>query len=354
MARLVKTSMAEVGVAPDAYLFRGEKKSEHVLMRLIDYDSENLSELNIDSLAQSAKYEQTKSTTWLNIDGLHDEKLMQEIASTFHLESLILAEVMNTNSRPKFQDYDNCLYLSLKMLDYNEDKKKISSENLVLLIKENILITFQEKEGKFFEPIRERIRKNRKRIRTSGPDYLAFALADIVIDNYNYIIGKLGENIESLDEIVMLNQQPTILKKINSYKKEIIFLHKNLNPCREMILDMLKSDSELLQDNLTIHLEELKGNINHAVESTDSYREILMDQINIYHITVSNKLNDIMKFLTVFSVIFIPLTFIVGVYGTNFDYLPELHYKYGYFMMLAFMLLLSLGMIGYFKKKKWF
>lgn len=353
MARYLKSKKEHIGLSPHAIQFRGEKKSDVVLLRVIDYDSENLEECEVKDINEVIKFNETATTTWLNIDGLHDEKIMNEIATQFEFDSLILADVMNTHARPKIQEYDNCIYISLKMLQYDGALNYISSENIVILIKKNILLSFQEKIGDVFEPLRERVRKSKKRIRNSGTDYLAFAIMDIIFDNYNYIISQIGEKIESLEEDLLNNSHESILEEINNFKKEIIYLHKSIKPCQEIVMELLKLDSELLEDKVYVHFEDLKNNLNQALESLESYREILSNQLMIYHTTISSKLNDIIKFLTVFSVIFIPLTFIAGVYGTNFDVLPELHFKYSYFIMLGFMLILAVSMIFYFKKKKW-
>lgn len=354
MARYLKTKKEHLGISPYEIHFKGEKKSEEVILEVIDYDSENLDEFKAKDVNEVAKFNETATTTWLNIYGLHDVKVMDEIAKQFELDPLILADVMNTHARPKIQEYDNCIYISFKMLQYDEKRNFISSENIVIIVKEHILLLFQEKIGDVFDPVRDRMRKNKKRIRNSRTDYLAFALMDIVFDNYNYIISQIGEKIESLEIYLLNNAKESTLKEINNFKKEIIYLNKSIKPCREIVVELLKLDSELLADNVYVNFEDLKNNVNQAIESLESYREILSDQLQVYHTTISSKLNDIIKFLTVFSVIFIPLTFIAGVYGTNFDYLPELHFKYGYFMMLGIMLILAVSMIFYFKKKKWF
>ncbi|MBK5209351.1 MAG: magnesium/cobalt transporter CorA [Flavobacteriaceae bacterium] len=354
MARLLKAKKEHIGLSPHEIYFRGEKKSDTVLLEVIDYDSENLDEFEAKSVKEVVKFNETSSTTWLNIYGLHDVKIMDEIANQFELDSLILADVMNTHARPKIQEYDNCIFISLKMLQYDEKQNRISSENIVILIMEHILLSFQEKTGDVFDPLRERVRKSKRRIRNAGTDYLAFALMDIIFDNYNYIISIIGEKIESLEVHLLNNAHEATLEEINNFKKEVIYLHKSIKPCREIVIELLKTDSELLEDSVYVHFEDLKNNLNQAIESLESYREILSDQLMIYHTTISSKLNDIIKFLTVFSVIFIPLTFIAGVYGTNFDVLPELHYKYSYFIMLGVMLALAVFMIFYFKKKKWF
>ncbi|MDP2069448.1 MAG: magnesium/cobalt transporter CorA [Lutibacter sp.] len=354
MARYLKTKKEHIGLSPYEIHFKGEKKSEKVILEVIDYDSENLDEFIAKDLNEVVKFNKTATTTWLNIYGLHDIKIMNDIAMQFELDSLILADIMNTHARPKIQEYDNCIYISFKMLQYDEKRNYISSENIVIIIKEHILLLFQEKIGDVFDPIRDRMRKNKRRIRSSRTDYLAFALMDIVFDNYNYIISQIGEKIEALEIHLLNNAKESTLKEINNFKKEIIYLNKSIKPCREIVVELLKLDSELLDDNVYVNFEDLQNNVNQATESLESYREILSDQLQVYHTTISSKLNDIIKFLTVFSVIFIPLTFIAGVYGTNFDYLPELHYKYSYFIMLGVMLVLAISMIVYFKKKKWF
>jgi magnesium transporter len=279
---------------------------------------------------------------------------MKEIARKFNLDHMILADVMNTQARPKVIEHDNCIFISIKMLQQDPETDLISVENLSLILTKSVLLSFQEKKGDVFEPVRERIRKQKKRIRTSGTDYLAFALLDIVIDNYIYIISLLGEKIETLEDNLLDDPKKAVIEEINVYKKELNFLRKNIKPAKDMILGLSKMESDFIDVGTGIHLKELQDNINQAGESSDSYREILSDQLNIYHTTISSKLNDIMKFLTIFSVIFIPLTFIAGIYGTNFDVVPELHYEYSYFIMWGIMLAVAIGMLIYFRKRKWF
>lgn len=353
MARFVKKHKKEVGMSPDALYFRGQKKIDNVLLRIIDFDATHFEENALKSVSEVLKYQKKDTVTWFNIDGLHNELIMQEIADGFHLDTLIPASVMDTHARPKITEYSNSILISIKMLQQDETTSAISVENLSLILTENVLISFQEAKGDVFEPVRERIRLQKKRIRNSGTDYLAFALLDTVVDNYIYIISEFGDKIEDIEDKLILNPNESVIEKINVYKRELNYLRKNIMPAKEMILALSKLESELIDESSDVHFKELLDNITHAVESTDNYREILSDQLNIYHTTMSTKLNDIMKFLTVFSVVFIPLTFIVGVYGTNFDFLPELHYKYSYYIMWAVIISVALGMLAYFRKKKW-
>lgn len=353
MARFVKKQKKEIGMSPDALYFSGQKKLDNVLLRVIDFDANNLEENAINKVADVLTYQQKDTVTWFNVDGLHNEAIMEEIARGFHFDNLILANVMETQARPKMTEFSNCIYLSIKMMRQNETTGAISVENLSLIITESVLLSFQEDKGDVFEPVRERIRAQKKRIRSSGTDYLAFALLDTVVDNYIYIVSEFGEKIEDLEEKLLLNPNQSVIDEINLYKRELNYLRKNIIPAKEMIISLSKLESDLIHNNTEVYFKELLDNITHAVESSDNYREILSDQLNIYHTTMSTKLNDIMKFLTVFSVVFIPLTFIAGIYGTNFDFVPELHYKYSYFIMWAVIIVIALGMLYYFKRKKW-
>lgn len=354
MARFVRKSKDEIGRAPDELFYRGEKKIDEVLIRVIDFDANNLNEQSLKDITEAISYQDKKTVTWLNVDGLHNKELMLDIAKGFQLDELLLANVMNTSSRPTVQEFDNCIFISIKMLQLNEEVGRLSVENLSLILTKTVLISFQEKKGDVFEPIRDRIRKNRKRIRNGWTDYLTFALLDIVIDNYIYILGVLGEKIEVLEDNISNHPNKSTIRKINNYKRELNFLRRNIRPAKEMILTLSKLESEFIFESTYIHFQELRDNINQATDSSDSYREILTDQLNLYHTSVSTKLNDIMKFLTIFSVIFIPLTFIAGIYGTNFDNVPELHYQYSYYIMWAVMIFISILMLIYFKKRNWF
>ncbi len=353
MGRFTRKSKDEIGRAPDELFFRGEKKIDNVRLRVIDFDANQFEEVSILKTKEVIKYREKDSVTWFNIDGLHNAEALSNIATSFQLDKIVLADVMDIYARPKVHDYDNCVSLSIKMLQMDDITGVISVENLSIVLTKSVLISFQERDGDVFDPVRERIKNEKRRIRKSGTDYLMYALLDIVIDNYIYIISNLGERIESLEEKLLDNPSKKILGRINLLKKELNFLRKNINPAQEMILALSKLDSEFIKETSFVHFKELVGNINQAVESSDSYREILSDQLNIYHMTISSKLNDIMKFLTVFSVVFIPLTFIAGIYGTNFEFVPELKYKYSYFIMWGVMIIVASGMLIYFKRKKW-
>lgn len=351
--RFVKKRKEDIGLSPDDIVFRGERKMDKVVLRMVDYNGDELKEEVFEKVETVLQHKKNPTVTWFNIDGLHETKVIEDIAEGFDFDKLVLADVMDTHARPKVHEFNNCILLSIKMLQQDEETSLISVENLSLIITDSTLLSFQERKGDVFEPVRERIRSHKKRIRSGGTDYLAFALLDIVIDNYIYIIGLLGEKIETLEETLLIEPRKSVIDEIYTYKRKLNFLRKNITPAREMILSLSKIESELIDESTRVHFKELLDNINQAVDSSETYRDILSDQLNIYHTTISTKLNDIMKFLTIFSVIFIPLTFIAGIYGTNFEVLPELKFQYSYFIMWAVMISVAVGMLWYFKKRNW-
>jgi magnesium transporter len=354
MARFIRTQQESIGSSPYDLVFTGRKKTEQTLLRLIDFTEDTLDERQLHAIEEGKAYIATGSTTWINVDGVHDTEVMQAFSETFNISTLVLADVLDTESRSKVIDYEDCLLISTKMLSYDETEDEVIHENLVLILKDRFLFTFQERRGDVFEPVRERIRKGKKRIRMAGPDYLAYALLDVVVDNYLLQIGRIGEKIEDLDDELIENPDNSSLDKINRFKREVNFLRKVIKPSREMIVDLERLESEDITSDVAVHLDELKTRIEMANDAVDSYRDVLSDQLNIFHTTVAYKLNDILKVLTIFSVIFIPITFIAGIYGTNFDYIPELKYRYSYFIMWGAIIAVVIGMLGYFRRKGWF
>lgn len=355
MGKSSKRKKDDIGLSPYALVFRGEKKMEKPLVGAINFNENEVFEPKIKSVGDLSLLKKSSNISWINIDGLHDVSLMNDVARMFDIPYPIMSDIMNPSVRPQVEEFEHGIFISIKIIREHPNSKKIFAENLSLILCEKVLISFRETNSTIFDSIRERIVNHKYTIRTSGIDYLAFALLDIVIDNYIYITGSLGDRIELIDE-EMSKKDPdeNSLDEINGYKRELNHLRRYIKPSREMILSLAKMDSEFIRDENRVHFKELQDNINDAVEQTDSYREMLYDMVNIYHTSVSTKLNDIMKVLTIFSVIFIPLTFIVGVYGTNFDYLPEIHWNFGYFAMWGVMGIVVLIMLVYFKRKKWF
>lgn len=354
MARFLKKRDQNKGQSPGALIFIGNQKVESVQARVIDYDAVKLAEQELIDIKDGSHFKKTETVTWLNINGLHDTEIIKDVGQIFDLHPLVMEDILNTGQRPKIEEFDSYLFIVLKMIRFDKKTEMIINEQLSIILGNKFLLTFQEQPGDVFDPVRERIRKQKSRIRGSGTDYLAYALLDTVVDNYIYIIELIGEKIEDLEEVILSGEDASVMEKINSFKREINYLRKSIRPAREAILHLSRIDSDLIHENTIPFLKDLQDLISQATEAIDTYRDLLTDQLNIYNSVMANKMNDIMKVLTIFAAIFIPLTFIAGIYGTNFEYLPELHYKYSYFIFWAILIGLAGSLLLYFKRKRWF
>lgn len=341
-----------IGAVPGAPVFIGTKKIERPYIKVIDYDANSLEEKEL-SPKECANYTQTKTVSWITLHGLHDASLIKEIGDAYHIHPLALEDILNTGQRPKVEEYDNSLFIVIKMLKFDTEFQRTVSDQLSFVLGENYLLSFHEKPVDVFEPVRERIRKHRGRIRNLGVDYLAYAILDTIVDNYIFAIEALGAKIEDNEEKVLANPSNEVLEEIRNHKHEVNYLRKSIRPARELIMQLIKDDSDLISDQIHPFLKDLQDLASQATEALDSYREMLSDQLNIYNTSISNKLNEIMKVLTIFAAIFIPLTFIAGIYGTNFEYLPELKFKYSYFIFWVVMISVAAVMVRFFKKKDW-
>lgn len=354
MARFLHKKKESIGAAPDTLQFTGEKKLEEPILRIIGYDQSGILEEQVDTVEDLRKKTEEKTNNWINIDGLHDREFMQQLVDNFGINPLMMSQVMDTGLTPTITETEDAIFISLKMLQVEKGETQVKMEQLSLIITQGMLFSFQERKGDFFEAVRNRIRNKKPRILNSGSDYLAFALLDIVIDNYIFLLSKFGEQVEDIDGSELDDDSKATIDMINTLKRELIFFRKNIKPAREMLLLFAKTQHGLINKKTFPHIRELNTNISHVSDTLDSYREMLSDQLNVYHTNISSRLNDVMKTLTIFSVIFIPLTFIAGIYGTNFNYIPELDYRYSYFIMWGIMVLVATGMLIYFKRKKWF
>jgi magnesium transporter len=354
MARFLKNRTPVKGQSPGALIFVGTRKMDQTEIRLIDFDDVHLTDQKLTDITDAVRYKTRDSRTWININGLHDVTAIGNIGQAFDLHPLVVEDVLNTGQRPKIDDYESYLFIVLKMIRYDSDTQMVVNEQLSLVAADRFVLTFQERPGDVFEPVRERIRRQKSRIRTSGTDYLACALMDTVVENYISVIEQIGEQIEDLEEEIITGHDSGVMEKINLYKRETNYLRKSIRPAREAVFQLSRLESDLIHENTRPFFKDLEDLIIHATEAIDTYRDLLTDQLNIYNSVVANKMNDIMKVLTIFAAVFIPLTFIAGVYGTNFEYLPELKYKYSYFVFWGVMIVIAGVSLYYFKKKKWF
>jgi magnesium transporter len=354
--KLKNTRARKLGLEPGTVVYVGDKATESpIKLSLFEYNDVSIQESEMKQIIDCVHDKTHQTVKWLNVDGVHNSQLIEEIGKKFNLHALLLEDVSNTQQRPKLEEYDNTLFLIVKMLSYNEQEKRIEVEQLSLVLGNNFLISFQEdKEGDILDPIRERLRIGKQKIRKSGADYLLYCILDMIIDHYFVILEKLGEEMNELEESIITDTSHGLLRTIYRMKRDMISLRRNIWPMREMLSNLERSENELLTDSTNIYFRDIYDHAIQAIETIEMYRDMLSGMLDIFLSSSSNHMNGIMKVLTTISTIFIPLTFIVGLYGMNFDYMPELHWKYGYLSVWVLMGLSVLTMAVYFKRKKWF
>lgn len=355
MARFLNDRKAVSGQFPGSLIHLGTKKIEKPVLRFIGYNPDELIEKEIENLEISRELIAENSVSWLNIYGLHDSSLIQKLGDLYGIHGLLLEDMLNTDQRPKITETDKFQVVILKILDYDDKAQKLTSEQISLILDDNYLITLQERIGNYFEPVRERIRKGMGRLRRKGADYLSYVILDTIVDSYLVNIEMLGNNIEKTEPKIFSAVQPKgLMQEIYKHKTEINFLRKNIRPVKEIIHRLIENESGFIEDDNLKYFHDLNDLIVQATESIEIYQTMLNDQMNIYHAHLDSKANEIMKVLTMFSAFFIPLSFVAGVYGTNFDNLPELHLKYGYAYFWILIVLIVSGLVIYFRKRKWF
>jgi magnesium transporter len=355
MVEKVKKRSLKTGLPPGTLMHIGARKVKESRIRILDFDEQAVREKEKALLEECIPFRDSESVTWIDIEGLQDITLLGGLGECYRLHPLIMEDILNTDQRPKSDEMENYIYVVLKMLDFDPASLEIVSEQVSIVFGKNFVISIQEgREGDLFEPLRERIRGGKGRIRKMGSDYLAYALLDTIIDHYFVILEKFAERIEVLEEDLVSDPKPETLQQIHHLKREMIFLRKSTWPLREVIYGLEKSDSELIRPSTKIFLRDIYDHAVHIVDSIETYREMLSSMLDIYLSSVSNRMNQVMKVLTVIATIFMPLTFLAGVYGMNFRYMPEIGWRWGYPLVLLIMFGVAGGMIYYFKKKNWF
>ena len=290
---------------------------------------------------------------WINVDGLDRVDIIEKLGSYFNIHPLTLEDVLNTGQRPKTEDYGSYIYTVLKMMLLDTEKEEIIIDQVSIIIGPNYILSFQEREEDVFDPVRERLKNPASRLRKSGVDYLAYSLIDAVVDNYFLILEHFGEEIENLEEELIIQPRPETLKTIQKYKRDMIILRKSVWPLRELINGLQRVESDLIKETTRIYLRDIYDHTIQVIDSVEDFRDILSSMVDVYLSSLSYRMNDVMKVLTVIATIFIPLTFIAGVYGMNFEYMPELKWRWGYPAVMLVMTLIGVSMFTYFKKRRW-
>ena len=354
MSRLIKKVSKTAGLIPGTLIHVGNNNTSKVKITIIDYNENEFHEKEAKSVEECFPLRDSDTVSWINVDGVHDTDIVEKLGDHFGIHSLALEDIVNTAQRPKCDDFESYLFLVIKMLYRDSGTFNIISEQVSMVIGKNFVISFQEMPGDVFEAVRERIRKAKGRIRKAGADYLAYALIDAVVDNYFAILEALGEKIEDMEEALIRRPAPKTLQTIQYLKRDALFLRKSVWPLREAISSMVRGESTVIKKTSIIYLRDVYDHTIQVIDTIEACRDMISGMIDIYLSSISNRMNEVMKVLTIFAAIFIPLTFIAGVYGMNFKYMPELEWHYGYFMILGLMVAIAGSLIIFFKRKKWF
>ena len=353
VSKLIWKREKKIGLPPGTPVFVGEQKAAKTRIRIMDYNETSVSEDEIEDMAQGLPVRDSSAVTWINVDGIHDAAIIVKIGTVFGIHALTVEDILNTQHRPKIDDYGDYIFIVIKMITFNEADEETRIEQVSLILRENLVVSFQEREGDIFDPIRERIRTGKGRVRKMGADYLAYLLVDSVIDYYYTVIEKNGEIIEELEERVVMDPEREILNEIHHLKKEMLILRRSLWPHREVVRSLSRSDSSLVRGSTRVYFNDVYDHAIHIIETVEIFREMLSGMHDTYLTSVSNRMNEVMKVLTIIATIFIPLTFIAGIYGMNFKYMPELSWRWSYFVLWGVNIVLVLVMMVYFKKRKW-
>ena len=344
----------KAGLSPGTLVHVGEKKAEKTKIQVLVYGEQTMEEKDLETVEEAFSYRDRPGVTWINVDGLHDVDIVEKIGNQFGLHPLALEDILNTQHRPKIDDFEDYLLVVCKMITWEGEENELKIEQISLILGKNYLLTFQEMKGDVFDPVRERIRKAKGRIRGMGADYLAYALIDAIVDNYFVVLENTGEKIESLEEELLVNPDPELLRAIHRLKSELIFLRKSVWPLREIIGALEKGDSRLINKRTLVFLRDVSDHTIQVIDTVGTFRDMVTGMLDVYLSSVSNRMNQVMKVLTIIATIFIPLTFIAGIYGMNFENMPELKWPLGYPMVWGVMIVLALIMLKLFKRKNWF
>ncbi|HAA04853.1 MAG TPA: magnesium and cobalt transport protein CorA [Syntrophobacteraceae bacterium] len=354
MLKPIKRRSKKAGLPPGTLVHIGDKKVEQVKISVREFDNDEFHETILDSFEDCLTLRDRATVTWISIDGIHSIDTLAKLGECYGFHPLVLEDILNTDQRPKMEDYDTYIYVVLKVLSKEQsDIDDTLIEQVSMIIGSNYVISFQEKETDLFAALVDRIRSGKGRIRKMGADYLAYALLDVIVDRYFVILESLGERLEYLEEDLVTHPDAKTLQEIHRLKREMIFLRRSVWPLREVISALQRAEASLISTHTHVYLRDVYDHTIQVIETIETYRDILSGMLDIYLSSISNRLNAVMKVLTIIATIFMPLTFIAGVYGMNFKYMPELEWHYGYPAILLGMLSVALAMLVYFKRKKW-
>jgi magnesium transporter len=353
MSDSLSNTSEKTGMPPGTLVHVGDILEDEARISVFDYSKDALEELEIDSIDALLPYRDKDTVTWVNIEGLRDIDIVESVGRMFNIHPLVLEDILNTHQRPKFEEYDNCLYIVLKALSLEADPLSVSREQISILVLKNFVFTFKEKKDDIFAPLGQRLRNSKGRIRSHGSDYLAYAILDTVVDENFSLLDTLDEVYDSIEERLLTNPSSDTLMTIQRLKRELILMRKSISPLRELLAELLRSETELIAEKTQVYFRDVYDHAIRITETLESYRDMLGGLLDIYLSSVSYKMNEVMKVLTIFASIFIPLTFIAGIYGMNFENMPELKWTWAYPALWVVFVAIAIVLLVYFRKKKW-
>lgn len=353
MPHSLSNPSGKLGLPPGSPVFIGRKKTKSLQLSILDYSSDNVEEADSDKIESCFPYRDAANTTWITVTGLHETEKIEKLTQHFGIHPLVCEDILNTEQRPKVEIFDDYIFVTLKILDYETGNHHIGIDQISLILGKNFVILFQEAKESLFKPLKNRIRDQKWRIRSRKADYLFYAILDIIIDHYFLNLEKISDQIERIEEQLVSDPAQQTLNEIYQLKREVLFLRKSVWPLRETVNKLEKSESSLIMDSTLPYLRDLYDHTIQVIDRVETSRDLLTGMLDLYISSISNKMNQVMKVLTIIATIFIPMTFLVGIYGMNFEYMPELTWRYGYFAVLGIMLIIGTGMLLWFRRKKW-
>jgi magnesium transporter len=360
MSRLTKNISRKKGLPPGTPVYIGDERTEEVKLSIIEYDNERFEMHTAETVEECLQYKDKPGMTWINVEGIHDTHIVEKLGACFGLHPLIVEDIVNTGQRPKIDISDDYIFIVMKRITWDQTDKVIQVEQISLILGRDFVITFEERDGETFSAVINRIRSNKGRIRKSGADYLTYSLMDNIVDNYFKVIENIGEEIEEMEEELVDNPTPETVHKIHFIKREMIFLRKSVWPLREIVGMLEREETPLIQETTIIYLKDIYDHTIQVIDIIETYGDIISGMLDVYLSSISNKMNAVMKVLTIIATIFIPLTFIAGIYGMNFNAekspfnMPELNWYFGYPLVLGLMAAIGITMLILFRRKKWF
>lgn len=355
-----KRSPKQPGAAPGTLVYQGDEPLGPVKMRVFDYDAGTFQEKVLDSPAECARFRQSPTVTWIDVEGVQEVGLVEQIGARFGVHPLTLEDIVNTRQRPKIEEYPGYVYVVLKMLHYRHDDISLEDEQVSLILGKGFLLSFQEtKEGDVFDPVRQRLREGKGRIRQMGANYLAYTLIDLVVDHYLGVLEGLGEHIEALEDQIVSDPTPEVLRRINHLRRHVLFLRRSIWPLREVVATLARNEQPLVSPEINLFFRDVYDHAIRTTEFIEASRELLASMTELYLSTLSIRMNEVMKVLAIISTFFLPLTFIAGLYGMNFNpeasplNMPELNWYFGYPFALGIMIVLAVVMYAFFRHKRW-